>query len=75
MVIKRPRIKHEKSFQQRLAEEAVRFKELADQTPPGMQRELYLRRARQAATASQIDSWLSSPGLQPPSELKDWVGK
>jgi hypothetical protein len=69
MVIKRPRRKHEKTFQDRLAEEAARFKELADQTPPGMQRELYLRRARQAATAAQIDNWLSSPGLQPPTDL------
>ena len=75
MVIKRPRVKHEKTFQQRLAEEAVRFKELADQTPPGMQRELYLRRARRAATASQIDSWLSSPELQPPKELRSLVNK
>ena len=69
MVIKRPRRKHEKTFQDRLAEEAARFKELADQTPPGMQRELYLRRARQAATAAQINDWLSSPGLQPPTDL------
>jgi len=29
-----------------------------------MQRELYLRRARQAEAASHINEWLTSPGLQ-----------
>ena len=75
MVVKRVRVKHEKTFQERLAEEAARFKLLADQTSPGMQRELYLRRARQAATAAQIDDWLSSPGLQPPTELAKLASK
>jgi hypothetical protein len=60
-IIKRPRIKLEKPFEQRLSEEAARFKKLADQTPQGMQRELYLRRARQAETASHINEWLTSP--------------
>jgi hypothetical protein len=66
MIVKRHHVKHEKTFQERLAEEAARFKELAEETPPGMQRELYLRRARQAETASDINDWLKSPGLQPP---------
>jgi hypothetical protein len=69
MVIPRKRVKHQKTFQQRLAEEAERFKELAEQTAPGMQRELYLRRARQAETAAHIDVWLKSPGQQVPTEL------
>lgn len=69
MVIKRLRIKHEKSFQERLAEEAAHYSKLAANTPPGQQRELYLRRARQAETAAHIDGWLKSPGLQPPGEL------
>jgi hypothetical protein len=30
---------------------------------------LYLRRARQAETASHINDWLASPGLQPPTAL------
>lgn len=71
MVIRRTRIKHHKTFQERLAEEAERFKELAERTPPGPQRELYLKRARQAETASQIDNWLTSPGLQPAKELRN----
>jgi hypothetical protein len=75
MVIKRKRVKHQKTFQERLAEEAIHFKSLADQTPPGMQRELYLRRARQAETAAKIDVWLSSPGLRPPTEIGNLSGK
>ena len=67
---KRPRVKHVKTFEERLAEEAAHFKALADQTSPGVQRELYLRRARQAETASHINDWLKSPGLKPPEELK-----
>jgi len=68
---KRRRIKHEKTFQERLVEDALRFKEAADKLPPGTARELLLRRARQAGTASQIDAWLTSPGLRPPKELSD----
>jgi hypothetical protein len=75
MIIKRPRRKHLKSFQERLADDAARFRQLADQTPPGTQRELYLRRALQADTASQIDNWVTSPGLRPPSKLENFVGK
>ena len=71
MIIKRPRIKHQKTFEERLAEEAVRFSVPAAQTPHGMQRELYLRRARQAETASHINDWLKSPGLQPPKHIAE----
>jgi hypothetical protein len=52
--------------EERLAEEARRFKEAADKEPPGsIARELRLRWARQAETASRINDWLSSPGLTP----------
>ena len=64
----RKRIKHNTSFEQRLAEEAQRFKEAAEEQPHGSQaRELLLRRARQAETASRMSLWLKSPGLQPPA--------
>lgn len=67
----RRRIKHVKSFEERLAEEALRFKEAAQKQPPGSHaQELLLRRARQAETASHVNEWLSSPGLQPPKALK-----
>ena len=60
----RRRIKHVKSFEERLAEEALRFKEAAQKQPPGSHaQELLLRRARQAETASHVNEWPSSPGL------------
>jgi hypothetical protein len=70
--MKRRRIKHEKTFQERLAEEAQRFREAAQKLPPGSHaQELLLRRARQAETASHMNEWLTSPGLQPPTALKN----
>ena len=63
---KRRHIKHEKTFAERLQDECRRFKEAADALPPGIERELLLRRARQAETAAHMDDWLRSPGLQPP---------
>jgi hypothetical protein len=74
MTQKRKRVKHTATFKERLAEEAVKFREAADQQPPGsMARELLLRRARQAETASGINKWLSSPGIQRPKALKHLV--
>jgi hypothetical protein len=65
--MERRRIKHQASFEERLAEEATRFKAAAEEQPPGSQaRELLLRRARQAETASHMSEWLSSPGLASP---------
>jgi hypothetical protein len=65
--MQRRRIKHTTSFEERLAEEAQRFKEAAEKEPPGSTaRELLLRRARQAETASRMNEWLTSPGLAPP---------
>ena len=60
------RIKHTQTFEERLAEEAERFRKAAAEAPPGTPRELLLRRARQAETASHMSDWLKSPGLQPP---------
>jgi hypothetical protein len=61
------RIERKLTFGQRLAIEAAQFKEAAEKECPGtMARELLLRRARQAETASHINEWLNSPGLAPP---------
>jgi hypothetical protein len=54
------------TFEQRLAQEAHHVKERAEALPPGQERELLSRKARQFETASRINDWLSSPGLQPP---------
>ena len=70
----RRRIKHTATFEERLAEEAIKFKEAAQKQPVGSTaRELLLRRARQAETASHINNWLRSPGLQPPKALENLV--
>jgi hypothetical protein len=64
---KRRRIKHEKTFQERLADEAQRFREAAATLPRGTAQELLLRRARLAETAAHMNQWLSSKGVQPPT--------
>jgi hypothetical protein len=38
----------------------------AKKQPHGKEREALVRKARQLKTASQINQWLSSSGLQPP---------
>jgi hypothetical protein len=63
----RKRVKHLTTFEERLAAEARRFREAAEEQPAGSKaRELLLRRARQAETASHMSDWLSSPGLAVP---------
>lgn len=67
MIKQRRRVKHEATFKERLAEEAIKFKEAAQNQPPGsMARELLLRRARQAETAAHMSDWLRSSELRPP---------
>lgn len=63
----RQQVKHKTTFEELLADEARLFKQAAEEQPPGSTaRELLLRRARQAETASHMKGWLRSPGLQPP---------
>jgi hypothetical protein len=70
MAQQRRRVKHTATFEERLASEAIKCREAAEQHPPGSNaRELLLQRARQAETASRINNWLNSPGLQPPKTL------
>jgi hypothetical protein len=42
-------------------------KKEAEKLPHGTEREALLRKAQQLETASQIDQWISSPALQPPT--------
>jgi hypothetical protein len=51
---------------QRLTEEAERLRKEARGTPPGVARDKLIRQARQAETASHMQEWLASPGLQTP---------
>ncbi len=62
----RRRLKHTKSFQERLVEEAKIFRDKAAKLAPGLARELLLRRARQTETAAHLDEWLTSSGLRSP---------
>jgi hypothetical protein len=50
----------------RLALEALKLKEAAKAFPHGRERAALIRKARQFETASHLNEWLSSPGLQPP---------
>ena len=63
----RRQIKHETSFEERLSNQAQRLREQAKTMPPGVERDDLIRRARQAETASNINAWLTSPGLVSPT--------
>jgi len=58
--------KQSQTLQYRLRMEAANLRKQAEGLPPGVRREELMRKASQAETASQVDQWLSSPGLQPP---------
>ncbi|MCP3401531.1 hypothetical protein [Bradyrhizobium sp. CCGB20] len=66
-MLKRRRFKQSRTLDERLADEAARLREEARALRPGRHREMLLRRARQDETAIQIDAWLKSPGLRPPT--------
>ena len=53
-------------LQDRLMLEAVRLKDEANELSPGPLRDDKIRKARQAVTASHVNEWLSSSGLQAP---------
>jgi hypothetical protein len=47
-------------------QEALRIQEQVKSMPPGRNRELLVRKARQLKTALHVNEWLSSPGLKTP---------
>ena len=53
-------------LQDRLMLEAARLTDETNELAPGLLRDATIRKARQAATASRVNEWLSSPGLQAP---------
>jgi predicted trehalose synthase len=65
--MERRRLIQTSPLDQRLEEQAKRLRKEAQGTPPGVERDKLIRRARQAETAAHIQQWLSSPGLQPPT--------
>ena len=65
--MRRRRVKQPTSFDDRLAEQARQIRTQAEALPHGSkEREGLMRKARQADTASHMNEWLTSPGLQPP---------
>jgi len=66
---KRRRIQQTESLENRLTQAIVRLRQQAGGTPPGLECERLIRRARQAETASHINEWLSSPGLRTRTKL------
>jgi hypothetical protein len=63
---KRRRPKQTTSLDVRLNDEAQRLRKEAQDTPPGIERDQSIRRARQAEVAAHMQEWLTSAGLQPP---------
>jgi hypothetical protein len=62
---KRRRFKHELPLQDRLSAWAKEVRERANQLRPGHERDMVLKKAEQADTASHLDEWINSPALQP----------
>jgi hypothetical protein len=63
----RRRFKQRVTPADRLSAEARRLREQANELSPGARHEQLMRTARQLDTASRIDKWLASPGLQAPT--------
>jgi hypothetical protein len=64
--MQRRRFENTLSFPDRLDQEADRLRAEAAKLPHGAERDALLRKARQVRTASHVNEWLSSPGLQAP---------
>ena len=63
---KRRRFKQALDFKDRLNAWAEGIRKRAEQLAPGSEREAMLKKARQADTATRLEDWANSPGLQPP---------
>jgi hypothetical protein len=60
----RRRFTQTEPLEKRLTAEAARLRKEARGTPPGIERDHLVRRARQAETASHMIEWLASPGYK-----------
>ena len=54
------------TFEDQIAAEKARIEAQVAKLPPGPQKDGLVKKLRQLETASHINDWLSSPGLQPP---------
>jgi hypothetical protein len=58
--------KQKPTIEQKWHDQAEAYKQQAAKLPHGKERDQLIRKARQLETASQMNEWLTSPGLQPP---------
>ena len=65
-MLKRRRYKQSQTLKDRLIAFAEDVRAKASLMPPSAEKDDMLRRARQADTASHLNEWLNSPGLQSP---------
>ena len=65
MTASRRRFKQTTSLKDRLIAFAADARDKANSLT-GSERDLLLKKARQADTAAHLDEWANSPGLQPP---------
>jgi hypothetical protein len=65
--MKHRRLAFPHSFEDQLAAEKSGLEEQAATLPAGPQKDVLLDKIRQLETASRMNEWLTSPGLQPPT--------
>ena len=58
--------KQQTTLQDRVIEWAKEVRDQAAALPPGPNRDMLLKKMRQAETALHLEDWANSPGLQPP---------
>jgi hypothetical protein len=66
----RRRFKQTVPLEERLIEQAKRWREEAQSVGPGLERDGLIRKARQAEAAAHVTDWLTSPDLQPPPDRR-----
>jgi hypothetical protein len=54
------------TFEDRIAAEKARLEAQVPTVPHGPARDALIKKIRQLETASHVNEWLASPGLQPP---------
>ena len=54
------------TFEDKIAAEKARLEAELPSVPHGPARDALLKKIRQLETASHVNEWLTSPGLQPP---------
>jgi hypothetical protein len=55
------------TFEFRLAQEVISLRKQAEGMPHGIRRDELLRKAGQVDAASQVNKWLTSPGMRAPT--------